>query len=161
VNKVKDDHSCPQLYPFALVPLGELQNYIRARCTEEENRRLPALTAEWTAIQPTVTETLRAEGESGVADMNATEPLPEKFSTRLAQISGHPAFSKTFSFVRTTFELVEIDNLVATQRSVSLDHMNFLMRQIPEKPTIEELIDFCLEPNREVDPDLETTRRRN
>ncbi len=142
-----DKHSAPHLYPFALVPLGEFQKYVRAQCTEEEVARLPDLVKEWLAVQDSVAEFLAAESEAKVTDSNITEPLPEEFQPHLEAISNHPAFPKTFGMTRITFENVPIDNLIATQRSVNVEHMESLAGRLPENPQMEELIDFCLAPS--------------
>jgi len=105
-------HQSPHLYPFALVPLGELQNHVRLQCVEQEVRRLPELVQEWHAAQQTVAAVMQADAEAKVADTNVVEPLPESVKPRLEEITRHPAFARTFGLVRTTFEVVGIDNLV-------------------------------------------------
>jgi hypothetical protein len=141
-------HCTPHLYPYALVPLGELQHHVRLHCTQHENDRLATIIANWTAAQVVAAEVIRHDSEAKVADNGVTEPIPEEFQSKLKEIADQMLFQKTFAMARTSFELVSIDHLVASQRIVNLDHVDALLSHLRKNLDLTDLLDVCLTPAR-------------
>src|SRR5437588_3449152 len=50
-------------------------------------------------------------------------------------------FRKTFSILPVSFGLVEVDKLVAPQRTVNLDYVRQLVKRYPKSPSLDELLD--------------------
>lgn len=50
------------------------------------------------------------------------------------------------------FAIVEIDKLVAAQRTVHFDYAERLRGALPPAPTMEDLLRTCVSPHREMDP---------
>jgi len=62
----------------------------------------------------------------------------------LRSLESDEQFRRTFSSVRTSFADVEIDPIVAAQRSVNLDFIDLLKRKVPKDA--DGLLRFCLGP---------------
>jgi hypothetical protein len=80
---------------------------------------------EWERLQPRVAELTKIE--SGAAETIQLRNVPEEHTNRLKQVASDPLFQNTFSNLRTAFAMVEIDKLIAAQRTVNLDYVDRLL----------------------------------
>ncbi len=87
-----------------------------------------------------------------MAERVEVEALPQHVAPRIAEISGNALFKKTFSILPISFELVEIDRLVAGQRSVNLEYAERLITTYEGKTDIENLIEICVSATRDMPP---------
>lgn len=131
-------------YLFAFSPQWEVQNYVRTQAVDEERARLPAIMEAWRRAQQHVVAL--QENERDAADAIEVRPVPPSGEGVLARIEADPLFRRTFSTHRTTFELVEVDKVVAAQRAVHLAYSRRLTDALGTAPTVNELIDLFVAP---------------
>lgn len=124
----------------------QVTSVVRGTCISEDVQNLDKILTEWKKA----TELLRKieSQEQGFADNNLPEDLA--MTPKLKEIESNPLFKNTFSAVPFEFKLVEIDRLVAPQRRVSLDYVDTLLKRLPQNPTMDDLIDFCISPQQSV-----------
>lgn len=143
-------HSFRQRYLYAFAPQGEMLNHLRTQAVEQELVRIPEIMQSWEALQPRVAELTVAE--LGVAEEITLSEIPQEFSDQVGSFRQDPLFQKTFSMLQTTFAIVEVDKLVAPQRTVNLDYVDRLTASYPSNPKMEDLLRICVSPKREMDP---------
>jgi hypothetical protein len=133
-------------YLMGAMPQNQLTTTVRLMCTDDEQQRLPEIIKAWRGASAKMVQL--AANEPGAPDTISVERMPEAFAARCAEIESDPLFQASFSDMPTTFEVVEIDKLVAPQREVNLDYVAALQERIPGKG-IEDLIEFCVGPRTE------------
>lgn len=143
-------HHFHQRYLLAFATQAEVLQHVRTQALEEEGQRLQEILQLWVALQPRVTDLLQRE--AGVADTILIEPISEEHKSVLDEFASDPLFQKTFASLPTGFAYVEIDKLVAAQRTVNLDYVDRLVGSFPKSPTEKELLDICVSPKRRMDP---------
>ncbi len=143
-------HSFRQRYLFAFATQAELLHHVRTQALEEEGGRLPEIIGAWEALQPRIAELVQRE--SGQADTIQIAGIPDEYRAKLESFASDPLFQKTFASHPISFALLEIDKLVAPQRTVNLDYVDRLITSYPESPTVEDLLDICVSPKRKMDP---------
>jgi hypothetical protein len=134
----------------AFATQAEVLQHIRTQAIDEEAQRLPAILGAWEHLQPRVVDLLQTE--AGTADSMLVEEIPEEHKSVLEDFASDPLFRKTFANLPTAFGLVEIDKLVAPQRTVNLDYVDRLVALLPKSPSMTELLGICLSPKRKMDP---------
>lgn len=143
-------HFFRQQYLFAFATQSELLQYVRTQSVTEEAAGLPEILSAWSGLQPRVAELVRREG--GVQDTIQVDGLPEEYHSKLDSFASDSLFQRTFSQLPVAFGIVEVDKLVAPQRTVNLDYVNRLKKKYPKMPTMDELLNICVSPKREMDP---------
>lgn len=143
-------NSFSQLYLHAFATQGELFHHVRTQTLKEEVVRYPEILGEWQRLQPAI-QALQ-QTEVGLADQSSLEPLPTELLPRLEEIAADPLLKKTFTALPFSFAVVEIDKLVAPQRSVNLEYANRLEKSFEQKLTLAHLAEICLSPRREMPP---------
>jgi hypothetical protein len=136
------------LYMFGAVTQIELNNFLLGVSVDSEERQ-QEIKAQWLkaaeAFQQTVND------ETGLAESITTQPLGAEFSGVAEDIAKNAAFTKSFSNYPISFQEIEIDKIVASQRTVHLD----FVEQIKAKAkfsSAEELAAFCLHPGQDTTP---------
>ncbi len=143
-------HFFRQQYLFAFATQAEVLQYVRTQTLSEELARLPEIFAAWQAIQPRVADLIVRE--AGLADAIRVSDIPAGHKSALDLFSSDNLFQKTFSHLPVSFGLVEIDRLVAPQRTVNLDYVDKLVARYPKNPSLAELLNICVAPTREMEP---------
>lgn len=143
-------HHFPQRYLYAFATQGEVINHVRTQAVVEESHRLSEILLGWELLQPRVTALM--EKEIGRANIHSLQPIPEEYRALLDALTGDMLFQKSFLHVPTGFALVNIDDLVAPQRTVNLDYVDRLVKRFPPAPTFADLFDICLSSKRHIDP---------
>lgn len=143
-------HHFLQRYLLAFATQAEVLHHVRTQALEEEKHRLPDILRIWSELQSRVTNLIQTE--IGLADAMVVEDMPDEYRSELETIAADPLFQKTFSNLPTGFAIVQIDKLVAPQRTVNLDYVDRLTAKLPKSPTMRELLDFCVSHKREMDP---------
>lgn len=140
------DSSRPQktAFPFGVSTLAEVTNIIRTQCTDEEAANLEALGDEWREAAKYFLEVLNKE--LGIADTIDVKEIDQSCGERLVSISSDILFKQSFSMIPIEFKLVEIGKVVAPQRLVNLEYVEELKTTLTSAPSVEELIEFCLQP---------------
>ena len=118
---------------------------VKNKCIAEEAENLDEILKSWQLAKESLKQI--EEQDSGAADnceiSDLTSPLIE-------QIKKNPSIRNTFSKYNIDFKMVELDNMIAVQRQVLLNHAEKIAQNIPENPTEDDLIRFCLIPGKEV-----------
>lgn len=143
-------HHFLQRYLLAFATQAEVLNHVRTQAIGEEAERIPGIIESWNKLQPKVTELVRVE--SGLPDTIGIEPVPDECQPYLESVTRDPLFQKTFASLPSRFAMVEIDKLVAPQRTVNLDYVRKLSHRFSKSPNLAELLDFCVSHKREMDP---------
>lgn len=142
-----------ELFLFAFATQAEVLRHVRSETAAEDRGRVAEILDAWQNRQARVL--VLVEREAGLPDRMRTEPLPPETQERLARIAAHPLFQKTFQEHPVTFEFVDLDTLVAPQRTVNLAYARGLAAALPTPPTLDDLITLCLEPERAAAPPVQ------
>jgi hypothetical protein len=134
-------------YMYGAVTQIELKNFLEIQSVDSESRKQEIRTA-WQAAVATFEELRRAE--AGVPETIATRPLSAEHAGAAETLRADASFANTFSNYPCSFEEVEIDKLVASQRSVHVEYVDYLTARYNEGPR--NLFDFCLSPAQDVPP---------
>jgi len=140
------EQNSPYLYLYGAMAQPEITHIVRGQCTQEDIAKLDTIITNWRNAIKKFREI--ESKEIGIADGN--HPLDIESNPKLDEIQKDPLFKNTFSQSPIEFKMVETDKLVATQRNVSLQYIDELAKRIPDEPSLDELIDFCLSPKQEV-----------
>src|SRR5437588_2967267 len=143
-------HFLNQQYLFAFATQAEVLQYVRTQTLSEELSRLSEIFSAWQHVQPRVADLIGRE--AGIADKIQTTEIPTQYKPKLDAIATDNLFQRTFSHLPVSFGVVEIDKLVAAQRVVNLDYVNRLIARFPKEPDLDELLDICVSPKREMEP---------
>ena len=143
-------HSFRQQYLLAFATQAEVHHHIRTQALQEEVVRLPELMRTRDQLQSKVAGLLNQE--AGVAEKIRVSKIPDVYDSKLKAFAADPLFQKTFSNYPISFALVEIDKLVAAQRTVNLDYVERLIKSYPKSPNLEDLLNICVSPKRKMDP---------
>lgn len=91
-------------------------------------------------------------GGGGLPETILIKDVPTDLHPIIETYALDPLFQKTFSTLAIGFAIVEIDKLVAAQRTVNLDYVAKLTGSYPKSPSMKELLDLCVSPKRKMDP---------
>lgn len=128
-------------YLFAFSTLPDISTFMRTQVIPKDQDGLKSLKAAWEKIQPTIAKLI--EREKGLSESISRANIPEENHEKVREIIGGELFQKTFTGP-FTIEMVEIDKLIAPQRTVNLDFVKDLTNEVSAKPDTTELVDFCL-----------------
>ena len=141
-------HFYNQRYLYAFATQGELINHVRTQTQDAE--RLSQILALWQEQQRSVQKLIAAE--AGLADQSVLRDLPVELGPRLREIASDPLMVKSFLQVPITFALVDVDTLIAPQRYVNEDYAGRLKKKYEASTELDELVEICLSPVREMAP---------
>lgn len=136
------------LYMYGAVTQIELNGFLEMNSIDSEERKRQ-VKASWLEAA----EAFRwiVANESGTADRVSCRQLAREGAAEItSRLSKDPTFTKTFSNFPISFEEVEIDNLVASQRTVHLDFIEHLKAVFEGMG--EDSVRFCLDPVAEKTP---------
>lgn len=136
-----------QNYLFAFAPRPEVQRYIRTQGVRNGAALLPEIMDTWANAQPLVDE-IRAK-EAGIADSLPIENLPEGKVGEIKQLLDTDLVKKSYA-LPFSVAIVEIDKLVAPQRSVNLDYIDQLSTDFAAELSFDDLVKICLSPTRQM-----------
>jgi hypothetical protein len=135
-------------YLYAFATQHEVNSYIRTQCTEAERLRLPEILDRWVSLQPEVAELqLR---EFAVANNVEMVDVPVAFAETIEHYANDDRFRTSFPLA-SHIRMVEVDNLVAAQRTVNLEYVDRLKQRLGSTPSFESLLALCVAPQREMD----------
>lgn len=143
-------HFFRQRYLYAFATQAELIHHVRTQAVAEEVRRLPEILAGWEILQDRVANLIHRE--KGAADNVQLETIPNDYKTVLEALVADALFQKTFLTVPTGFALVNVDRLVAPQRTVNLEYAERMIKNYSRTPSLTDLIYTCLSLKRGMDP---------
>jgi hypothetical protein len=127
------------LYMYGAATQIELNNFLEFNSIDEETRK-DKIRLEWVKAAEAFQSVVQSEkGLPDTINCNVLNPEDE-FIKKLVKI---PAFKKTFSNHSISFEEVEIDKIIAGQRTVHLNYVETIKEKyLTTKP---ELQKFCLD----------------
>jgi len=140
------EQNSPYLYLYGAMSQQEITQIVKGQCIPEDIANLGNIITNWRNATSKFRE-LESQ-EQGIVDNNS--PLDIEPNPKLVEIQNNPLFQNTFSASPIEFKMVEVDRLIATQRSVSLRYIDEITKRIPNEPSLDELIDLCLSPKQEV-----------
>lgn len=143
-------HYFHQKYLYAFAPQAAVQNYVRTQALEEEINQLQEIMNKWNNLRPRISKLIEDEKLS-VEEPIQIKEIPTEFHHKIKSFKADPSFQKTFSHLPTSFNIVEIEKLIAPQRVVNLDYVNKLVNSYPKSPSLDDLLDICISPKREMD----------
>jgi len=136
----------PTLFLYGAMAKPNVMTIVRNQCIPEETENIEKILTGWQRAATLFRKI--EESEKGVADNNF--PINIEPNPKLLEIQNDPLFRYGFSIYPSEFKIVEIDNLVAPQRNVSLSYVEELTKRIPKNPTMDNLIDICLSTKQKV-----------
>ena len=142
-------HSFRQSYLYGFATQAEITQHVRTQAVAEEVARLPEIIDAWTNLRSTIAA-LEAT-QVGLAEAIQITDLPASVAPKLRVIADDPLFRKTFGLLACSFAMVEIDKLIAPQRTINLDYADRLAAGYPRQPTFDDLVEICLAPRRKMD----------
>jgi hypothetical protein len=143
-------HFLQQRYLYAFATQAEVTHYIRTQAIPDESARLNEFLNKWADLQPRVQQLI--QNESGLPDMITLSDLPRGYESQVGRYTGDELFKRTFSDLPIDIGMVEIDKLIAAQRTVNLEYVGRLKSSFPKSFGISELLEICVAPTRPMDP---------
>jgi len=142
---LEEDNTLNCLAVYGSFTKKSLIAYIKNNCIESELEDLSTTYRKWIdashyfkAIQKT---------EEGVAD---DCEISEVKSLMVTALFNHPMIKYSFSNEEIEFKMVDIDNMIVTQSDLILDYVDKLEAEIPNPPSEESLLKYCLTPEKKV-----------
>ncbi len=132
------------IYLLGAAVQAEVQAFVRGNCIPEEVDRIGQVLEK----AKNAREHFRKleDGEKGQPEtVRVTDPDPQ-LAPLLARVVEDTLFKASFSSHPIEIKRVELDNLVACQRHVDLNHVEHLREQLAGGITPEEHVRFCLLP---------------
>lgn len=143
-------HFFNQLYLYAFATRAEVARHVRTQAAPSEKGRLSQLLVDWEKLRSRVNSL--ASSEAGIAERIGVEPIAEPNRPQVLSYANDPLFQRTFSQLPIDFSIVEIDKLIAPQRTVNLDYVARLTEKLPDTLDMPNLLEFCVSPKRDMDP---------
>ncbi|MFQ5573306.1 MAG: hypothetical protein ACE5EJ_03545 [Nitrosopumilaceae archaeon] len=133
------------LYLYAAHTKRKIGDLVKNKCIDEEFARIKEIFRSWEEA----TESLRQIETEDTAAVQSCE-TSEISSGLVDAIKLNPSITNTFSKYVYDFKMVEIDNMIAVQRQVLLDFVDELSKKISKNLSEDELLKFCLIPEKQV-----------
>ena len=143
-------HFLQQRYLYAFATQSEVTHYIRTQAVPDESARLNEFLERWGELQPRVQQLIQTE--LGIADAIEISALPDGHEAQVEQYMADKLFKRTFSAFPICIALVEINKLVAAQRTANLEYVDRLKASFPETLDTSALLEICVAPTRPMDP---------
>lgn len=134
-------------YMYGAVTQIELKNVLEVTSMDTEARKQEIRSAWSSAVERF--EELR-QIEAGLPDTVGTRGLSAEYQQRAEQLRSDASFANTFSSFPSSFEEVEIDKLVASQRTVHVEYIGHLASRYEQANR--NLLEFCLAPAQDASP---------
>jgi hypothetical protein len=134
-------------YMFGAVTQIELRNFLEVNSVDSETRK-QEIRRDWPAAVERFEELRRTE--AGTPDSISGRPLPAASDRRAEVLRADATFATTFANYPISFEEVEIDKLIACQRSVHVEYVSYLSSKY--KQMNDDVFGFCLPQAEDVSP---------
>ena len=135
--------------------LQDYLDFVREKSVGGDRSDVRALVDEWRAANDHYFDL--ETSEAGIADEIEIRDLDASCAPLAERLFAEPRFAKAFEELPVRLALVELDKLVVSQLSVSLDFAEGLARELGPKPAPEALFRFCQSVDR-VEAAVETRR---
>jgi hypothetical protein len=121
--------------------LEDYITFVQTRTVGGERADVRALADEWREANDHYYELERTE--AGIADEIERLEIEPELAPLVAELEAQPRFSSAYDPLPSRFELVELDRLVVSQQSVSLNFVETLKSGLGLDPSPERLFRFC------------------
>ena len=121
--------------------LQDYLDFVREKTVGGDKADIRALVDEWRAANDHYFDL--ESSEAGVADEIEIRDIDPSCAPLAERLFQEPRFAKAFEELPVRLALVELDRLVISQLSVSLDFAEGLARELGRKPSPEALFRFC------------------
>jgi hypothetical protein len=135
------------LFAFASQP--EVRQHLRTQLIPDEASRTPEILAAWAGAQPHVQAL--TQSEAGLADIVQIEEVPAESVPPIEAMLNSDLVRKAFQ-LQYGVGVVEIDKLVAAQRTVNLEYVEQLKADFRGDLSFDALAKVCLSSDRKVAP---------
>jgi hypothetical protein len=129
-------------YLLSRSSLKDYLSFVAEYAADNANDNRRQLMTEWKAAAARM-DKLR-ESEPNRADKQQWSPLPASMRALASKVEADPIFSRAYSDSEYQFGIVDLSNVVVSQRLVCLDHVRRLQTQLCAKPKLDELFRYCL-----------------
>ncbi len=136
------------LYMYGAVTQIELNGFLEGNSIDTEDRKRE-IKSKWREAAENFQDLVRAE--AGLPDTVSARPLPKEATGFLDELQTSSAFKETFSNYPLSFEEVEIDKIVASQRTVHLDFVEQTKTKI-DPGSAKDVLSFCLHTGQDKTP---------
>jgi hypothetical protein len=136
---IRDESARRSLYLMGAMTRNEVQSYVRSLCVDAEVARLPEILISWRSASARFNEIVAADPYQAPA----TGPILD-LDDDLAALSNDALFQSTFSQLPTSFAMVEVDKLIAPQRSLHLEFVEQLKAELSTGVTPRDLVAACM-----------------
>jgi len=143
-------HFFNQRYLYAFATQAEVLQHIRTQALDNEKSTQAQIMESWEKLQPRVLQML--SDETGLAETIQVQAIPPEYEPILQQYGANPLFQRNFSNLPTCFAIVEIDKLIAAQRTVNQNYSEKLVDSFPKNLQMADLLPICVDPTRTMDP---------
>jgi hypothetical protein len=140
-----DEH----VYLIGRPPVGDVLQFVRLMAVDGRTRSQTEIAAEWRRAHEYLRE-LETK-EAGIADDPMISTLAPELEERRLRLL-HDPLMRAYDGVPADLFVIDLDRVVVFQRHIDLTHVAKLQSRLPEKPSAEELFDFCLPVERDRPP---------
>lgn len=133
-----DEHA----YLFAHLRLPDFLTFMTGETVGGADAEPARLAADWRAASARFSELQQAE--AGWADSPPVEALAKSLEPLVRQVAADPVFRRSFSAVPGEVGMVELDRLVASQKTVNRSHVVRLKDKLGPAPGAEDVFRVCL-----------------
>jgi hypothetical protein len=133
-----DNHA----YLYGHTRLSDFLGFIADETVEGRGADRTRLAGEWRAASTRFAEL--QETEKGWADRPEVRPLAKALEPLVRRVAADPIFRRSFSAVPGEVGMVELDRLVASQKTVNLAHVARLKEQLGPTPDPDAVFRTCL-----------------
>lgn len=140
------DSSFNQLYLYGLATRYEVYNHLRTQAIGVSEDEREKILSTWQVVQKKVAD--MKGNEANIASTIKISEVPAGHEEKIQSYTEHPAFKKAFTGMPIKIFIVEIDKLVGAQRTINLDYVKTFADSLQAKPTMDQLLDLCVCPNR-------------
>lgn len=135
------------LYMYGAVTQIELNNFLDAHSIDSEQTKRE-IKVQWRDAASVFRNLVSAE--AGEPDTIRTEPLSPEANQFVDELQEMAAFKQTLANYPISFEQIEIEKVVASQRTVHSEFVEAIRSRHGNSPS--DLLDFCLHPGRDETP---------
>jgi hypothetical protein len=133
-----DEHA----YLFAHTRLPEFLAFMTGETVDGPAAEPARLAADWWAAAARFSDLQTAE--AGWANGAPVGPLPKTLEPLVRRVAADPVFRRSFTAVPGEVGMVELDRLVASQKSVNLSHVARVKEQLGPDPSTDDVFRVCL-----------------
>jgi hypothetical protein len=133
-----DEHA----YLFAHARLPDFLAFMAGETVDGPAADPARLAADWRAAAARFGELQQVE--AAWADGPPVGPLPKSLEPLVRRVAADPVFRRSFSAVPGDVGMVELDRLVASQKTVNLSHVARLKDQLGPAPDLDAVFRACL-----------------